>query len=71
LYNHPCTPAFSRFAKRSRGKKTNEIGRSRGGLGTKIHVAVDAYGYPVNFILSEGQEADCSYAIKLIEPINF
>lgn len=31
----------------------NEIGHSRGGASTKIHAAVDAYGYPVYIMLSE------------------
>lgn len=33
----------------------NEIGRSRGGPSTKIHAAVDTYGYPVYIMISEGQ----------------
>jgi len=33
----------------------NETGHSRGGPSTKIHAAVDAYGYPVYIMISEGQ----------------
>lgn len=47
----------------------NEIGRSRGGPGTKIHAAVDAYGYPVNILLSEGQKSEKKYALPLLEGI--
>ena len=36
----------------------NEIGHSRGGASTKIHAVVDAYGYPVYFMISEGQRND-------------
>ncbi|KAI4446759.1 hypothetical protein C823_001277 [Eubacterium plexicaudatum ASF492] len=32
----------------------NEIGHSRGGNSTKIHAAVDVYGYPISIIISEG-----------------
>ena len=37
---------------------SNEIGHGRGGTGTKIHAAVDAYGYPVYLMISEGQRND-------------
>jgi transposase len=39
-----------------------EIGRSRGGLTTKLHVAVDALGNPLRVILSAGQIADIEQA---------
>lgn len=42
-------------------KSNNEaeaIGRSRGGLTTKIHIAVDAYGNPLKLVLSQGQHSD-------------
>jgi len=48
----------------------NEIGHSRGGTSTKIHAAVDAYGYPVYIMLSEGQRNDINYAIPILEHIN-
>ncbi len=38
------------------------LGRSRGGFGTKIHLAVDALGNPVTVTLSPGQDADISHA---------
>ena len=31
------------------------MGRSRGGLTTKIHAMVDAQGLPISLVLSEGQ----------------
>jgi len=43
------------------------LGRSRGGLSTKIHIAVDALGNPVDFILTGGQEADVTRAEPLID----
>jgi transposase len=35
------------------------MGRSRGGLTSKIHALVDAEGRPVSLRLSTGQVADC------------
>lgn len=34
------------------------IGKSRGGFSTKIHLAVDGYGYPVHVELTGGQRND-------------
>ena len=48
----------------------NEIGHSRGGASTKIHAIVDAYGYPVYFMISEGQRNDINYAIPLLDHVN-
>jgi transposase len=42
------------------------LGRSRGGFGTKIHVAVDALGNPVTIRLSPGQDADITHAEALL-----
>ena len=53
-----------------KGGPPNEIGHSRGGASTKIHVAVDAYGYPVYLMISEGQRNDINYAIPVLEKIN-
>lgn len=43
------------------------MGRSRGGLTTKVHVLVDAEGRPVRLHLSEGQASDCKQAEPLLE----
>jgi putative transposase len=43
------------------------LGRSRGGFGTKLHVAVDGLGNPVEFLLTGGQEADITQAEGLIK----
>ena len=42
------------------------MGRSRGGFGTKLHIAVDGLGNPVEFILTGGQEADINQGLALI-----
>jgi transposase len=41
------------------------LGRSKGGLTTKIHAAVDALGNPVHVHLSGGQEPDCKHFDKI------
>ncbi len=45
------------------------MGRSRGGLSTKIHMVTDAQGQPVRFALTGGQEADAPQAIPLLTGI--
>ena len=41
-------------------------GRSRGGLSTKIHAAVDSLGNPVRLMITEGQASDYQKAEDLI-----
>jgi len=49
-------------------QQANEaVGASRGGLSTKIHVAVDALGNPLKFLLTEGQASEYGQANALIE----
>lgn len=43
------------------------LGRSRGGLTTKIHMLCDAKGVPLNFLLSGGQASDIAYAQPLLD----
>ena len=45
------------------------MGRSRGGLTTKIHALVDGRGLPVELHLSEGQANDCREADPLLEAV--
>ena len=42
------------------------IGRSRGGLSTKIHALVDALGNPLAFLLTPGQAHDLVGADALL-----
>lgn len=46
--------------------ETEALGRSKGGLTTKIHTALDGLGNPLRFILSPGQAADCTQAESLL-----
>jgi transposase len=53
----------------ARVKKTQDDeaqGRSRGGLSTKIHAAVDSLGNPVRIIITAGQTSDYQKAEDLI-----
>ena len=43
------------------------MGRSRGGLTTRIHAAVDAHGLPLRFALSPGRRHDSQAARILLE----
>src|ERR1700690_562115 len=53
-------------------KKDGEqaIGRSRGGLTTKIHALVDALGNPVELMLTPGQAHDLTCAEPLLENVD-
>ena len=52
-----------------RGPDAQGLGRSRGGLSTKIHAAGDALGNPVRLMGSPGQRNDIAFAHALIEEI--
>jgi transposase len=45
------------------------MGRSRGGLTTKIHAVVDANGNPITLKLSEGQAHDGRAAADLLDSV--
>jgi transposase len=46
------------------------MGRSKGGLTTKIHVIVDALGNPLRLKLTGGQQADCVTGHEMLEKMN-
>ena len=45
------------------------MGRSRGGLTTKLHAVVDANGLPINLCLSEGQAYDGHSAHLMLDSL--
>lgn len=55
--------------RRRRTKKEGEqsSGRSRGGFSTKFHLATDALGNALRFILTGGERNDITQATQLIE----
>ena len=46
--------------------ETEAIGKSRAGNTTKIHLAVDAYGLPIEFVITGGEVNDCTAAPELM-----
>ena len=60
-----------RFASGARGGGEEDLGRSRGGLTTKIHALVDHRGRPLCYLLTPGQAADCRHAETLFEGVPF
>ena len=48
------------------GAPDSALGRSRGGLSTKIHLAVDALGRPIRVLLTGGQRNDITQAQALL-----
>ena len=42
------------------------MGRSRGGLTTKVHALTDAHGLPIELVLTPGQAGDCPVAAQLL-----
>ena len=69
---HSCPPACG-WGKKGDFDNYDDhaLGRSKGGFSSKIHVIVDALGYPVDFDLTAGQKADCTQAKPLIEDKTF
>ena len=53
------------------GKENQAIGKSVGGNTTKIHMAVDAYGLPIEFDLTGGEVHDSKAAPELIARLPF
>jgi putative transposase len=50
-----------------RGADAQGLGRSRGGLSTKIHAAGDGLGNPIRLIGTPGQRNDIAFAHDLID----
>jgi putative transposase len=61
--------ARGRCAQGQRGADAQGLGRSRGGLSTKIHAATEALGLPIRLIASPGQRNDIAFAHDLIDGI--
>jgi hypothetical protein len=57
--------SYAKAHQHSTGAASSEdeaIGKSRAGNTSKIHLAVDAYGLPVEFEITGGQVNDCTGA---------
>ena len=66
-HHRSCPPACCRRPKK---EGAQAIGRSRGGLRTKIHMAVDALGNPLRWHLTGGEVHDITQAPALIAGVN-
>jgi transposase len=53
--------------KKRGGQESQALGRSVGGFSTKVHIAVDALGNPLRFLLTAGACHDSPQAAALIE----
>ena len=47
-----------------------DMSRTKGGSTLKIHLAVDALGLPVRVLVTQGTDADCTQAGRLIEGLS-
>ncbi|WP_449341172.1 IS5 family transposase [Streptomyces canarius] len=54
---------------RKGGRRSPALGRSRGGLTSKIHLACDAFGRPLAFVLTGGNTNDCTQFTTVMEAI--
>ena len=48
------------------GQYRQAMGRSKGGLSSKIHMACDALGYPLSCIITGGERHDSTQAVALL-----
>ena len=64
---HACAAGAKKGADGTGGQEDQALGRSRGGFGTKIHIATDGLGNPVRFSLTAGQVGDLTQAESLLE----
>ena len=55
------------FVRSAKKHGAQSLGRGRGGHSTKIHLAADALGNAIRFILTAGERNDITQAEKLIE----
>jgi len=58
---HPKAATLKKSTQTAHG-----IGRSKGGLTSKIHASCTESGKPLKFVLTGGQEPDCKQAHKLV-----
>ena len=61
VHRSACNPAG--------GQEQQAMGRTKGGLNTKIHAVVDAAGSPAGLLLGAGNEADISRAEETLSEV--
>ena len=65
--DHRASASAGCGGSQKRGSEDPALGRSRGGLSTKIHLLTDEAGLPVDFRITAGQAAEYAQAISLLE----
>ena len=56
---------------RKKGAVTDEwLGRSRGGITSKIHLCVDGHGLPLSVLVTAGQCSDAAHVGQVLDAIN-
>ena len=54
---------------REKGGRGRQIGRTKGGMNTKLHAVADAKGRPIGFFMSAGQVSDYTGAAALLSSL--
>ncbi len=54
---------------RKKGGRGRQIGRTKGGMNTKLHAVADAQGRPIGFFMSAGQVSDYTGAAALLSSL--
>jgi transposase len=70
--HHATPPSALGYAKYNNAKKgalPRRIGRTKGGLNSKLHAVCDKRGRPVVMLLSEGQRRDYKGAALMIDDL--
>ncbi|NEC03412.1 IS5 family transposase [Streptomyces anulatus] len=67
LHGRPRPPARGRSPKR--GLRDQALGRSRGGLTSKIHLVCDGLGRPLALVITGGNTNDCTQFTAVMETI--
>lgn len=65
----PLVPAFRSERPTVTGLRSPALGRSRGGLTSKIHLACDGTGRPLAFVLTGGNINDCTQFTAVMDAI--
>ncbi|WP_348633760.1 IS5 family transposase [Rhizobium sp. BK376] len=63
---HPFESPSHRSQPAKKGDVPRRIGRTKGGLNSKLHAVCDGHGRPLILLLSEGQMSDYKGAAKML-----
>src|SRR5882757_8323088 len=68
-FHHHSRPSACRRRPKKAGAENQDLGRSRGGFSTKIHLRTNGLGLPVAIVLTGGETSDVKgYAPLMAEP---